>query len=75
MKKEYTKPFLAVESFQLDAAVAGACKENGVAINHTLDTCVLEGAGLFGGACGIYDVTQNPQLCYQAMADGLYLQS
>lgn len=75
MKREYKKPFLAVESFQLDAAVAGACQDTGIPINHALHSCVLEGAGLFGNACGIYDVTVNPQLCYQAMADGLFLQS
>ena len=27
MKKTYTKPYLAVESFQLDAAIATSCSE------------------------------------------------
>lgn len=29
MKREYSKPFLAVESFQLDAMVAASCSSDG----------------------------------------------
>lgn len=29
MKKVYTKPYLAVESFQLNAAIAASCSEEG----------------------------------------------
>ena len=38
MKKKYKKPVLAVESFQLDAAIAGSCS-NGTPINHYEDNC------------------------------------
>lgn len=56
MKKEYKKPYLLVESFQLDAAIAGACKQAGLTpINHYLNTCTAaEEApelGYFGAAC------------------------
>lgn len=40
MKKEYMKPILIVESFQLDAAVAASCSSQGyTAINHGVGTC------------------------------------
>lgn len=40
MKKAYTKPYLAAESFQLDAAVASSCSsQNRIAINANVDTC------------------------------------
>lgn len=29
MKKTYTKPYIAVESFQLDAAIAASCSSQG----------------------------------------------
>ena len=56
MKKAYTKPYLAVESFQLNAAVASSCSsQNKVAMNANVDTCNFEhvNAGItqFGLAC------------------------
>lgn len=40
MKKQYESPYLGVESFQLDAAIATVCSESGaVSINHYEDTC------------------------------------
>lgn len=53
MKKEYRKPYLAVESFQLDAAVASGCPENSpVQLNSTLDACGdVNGGYLFGPGC------------------------
>lgn len=61
MKKEYIKPYLAVESFQLDAAIAGACgSDNMMALNHSVNDCTLmDGQGenynidYFGAACGL----------------------
>lgn len=60
MKREYIKPYLAVESFQLDAAIAGACSgENMMALNHDVNDCTLMddrgtnyGLIYFGAACG-----------------------
>lgn len=59
MKKEYIKPYLAVESFQLDAAIAGACGgANQMQLNHQVHTCTLAdetndyGLIYFGNACG-----------------------
>ena len=40
MKKKYEKPDLLVESFQLDAAIAGSCSGEGyIAIGHWEKTC------------------------------------
>lgn len=78
MKKEYIKPYLAVESFQLNAAIAGACTGK-ITLNQSVDECTThDGNGmvntsvfLFGAACiqipnGI-DITQQ-DTCYQAMS-------
>lgn len=73
MKKDYIKPYLAVESFQLDAAVAGSCTDKGgVAINKNKHDCVEAFDLFFGAACaevpGGTDVTdvnyENDGLCY-----------
>lgn len=75
MKKEYRKPYLMVESFQLDAAIASGCtaEYNKVPLNHDLDTCDLQeempGLGYFGDAIGcIHDVKVegdgNDLICY-----------
>lgn len=41
MKKEYQKPMIVIESFQLNAAVAGSCSDEAgeVPINHYQDNC------------------------------------
>lgn len=40
MKKKYEKPVLLIESFQLDAAIAGSCSGEGyIAIGHWAETC------------------------------------
>lgn len=44
MKREYKKPYLIAEPYQLDAAVASTCTENGsVSINHYQSSCSFEG--------------------------------
>lgn len=75
MKREYFKPYLAVDSFQLDAAIAGACMSGGkIPINQSVEACTLldesEGTDLtFGGACFeniMYGDGVNPDgSCYQ----------
>ena len=67
MKKKYSKPYMVVESFQLNAAIAASCSSEGkFALNFYLSNCDLEdeipGAGYFGAVCG-FDVT-NPDFCY-----------
>ena len=54
MKKEYVKPYIAVESFQLNAAIASSCSsESKIPLNHYEDTCHNpDGPGYFGDACG-----------------------
>jgi len=47
MKKTYTKPVLAVESFHLDAAVAAGCNGTknsvqAVALNHEIYGCTYD---------------------------------
>lgn len=40
MKREYKKPYLLVESFQLNAAVAGSCAaQHGITINYGENSC------------------------------------
>ena len=77
MKKLYTKPYLAVESFQLDAAIASSCTgENKHALGYSLNTCTLDddkgsiafvGSHYFGQAC-IHNVQVegdgNDMICY-----------
>lgn len=52
MKKTYTKPLIAMESFQLNAAIAGACKDdpNKMVLNHYQSTCTSFDV-YFGSAC------------------------
>ncbi|MGM9602965.1 MAG: hypothetical protein ACI3W5_15445 [Faecousia sp.] len=70
MKKEYVKPYLALESFQLVAALAGACN-NVVRLNQGIQDCVPidDGAvAFFGAQCaeaGYVDITLDPEFCYQ----------
>lgn len=77
MKKLYTKPYLAVESFQLDAAIASSCTgDDKQALGYSLNTCTLEddkgtqefiGLNYFGNAC-VHNVQVegdgNDQICY-----------
>lgn len=40
MKKKYVKPYIAVESFQLNAAIAAACSTEGyIKINYGENSC------------------------------------
>ena len=42
MKKTYTKPYIAVESFQLDAAIASSCTSAGkLSLGYAVNTCTL----------------------------------
>lgn len=72
MKKTYVKPYLAVETFQLDAAIASSCSsENKVPLNYGMDSCTLEeeapGLNYFGNLC-VHDVKVegdgNDMICY-----------
>lgn len=73
MKKKYVKPYIVVESFQLNAAVASSCKNSGkLPLNYGMDVCTLveeePGLNYFGAAC-IHDVNVsqgdgNDEICY-----------
>lgn len=77
MKREYAKPFLAVESFQLDAAIAGDCGGDKQKLNQEINECTMrDSQGMydsedfnFGMACGINVVQEDP--CYHAMSLGV----
>lgn len=44
MKREYKKPYLLVEPYQLDAPVAATCSEQDfIPINHYQNTCIFDG--------------------------------
>ena len=67
MKKTYTKPYVIVESFQLDAAIASSCTSEGKTPLHFSEhTCTSfeEAPNLlyFGAACadGGYNVFDIP---------------
>ena len=83
MKKTYSKPYIAVESFQLDAAIAGSCSSYGkISLGFYQDSCADEsGPGYFGDACGRdpngTDVTApgadaNDRLCYHGPVPGVF---
>lgn len=70
MKKVYSKPFLAVESFQLDAAIAGACADSGaIPLGHYQTTCDHD-SGFFGSDLCAFNVIgqvggdSNDGMCY-----------
>lgn len=72
MKKEYVKPYLALESFQLVAALAGSCNEGyAKPLNQSMDECNLEewGEFMFGAGCDD-NVLQGEDNCYQTMLEG-----
>lgn len=79
MKKAYTKPYLVMEAFQLDAAIAASCSSEGkTALGFYQSSCTLEeeapGLGYFGAACDV-NVTDpdfndpNDTLCYHGPTD------
>ncbi len=84
MKKEYMTPYLAVDFFQLNAAIAGSCAAQ---LYHTVDQCnmvdkdgPITGDPNFSNAC--QEDVMNPDnadgYCNQVFADfvnGPYLTS
>lgn len=77
MKKKYVKPYIVIESFQLNAAVAASCSSEGkIPINYGEGTCNdmdEAGTGYFGQACET-NVTvsggdDNDEFCYHGPID------
>lgn len=70
MKREYKKPVLAVESFQLDASVAASCSSQGyVPIGYSENTCTFDNGQFFNLNNCQFDLTGpdgdgNDTLCY-----------
>lgn len=73
MKKPYRKPYLGVESFQLNAAVAAACStDQRIPINHGPSSCAFpskDNAQFFSLSNCKIDVTDGSQdgnntVCY-----------
>lgn len=75
MKKDYKKPYLLVESFQLDAAIAASCSPGKIPLNYGLDSCTpleeLPGFSYIGNLCihdvkvdGKVDGDGNDTICY-----------
>ena len=85
MKRTYTKPLIAMESFQLNAAIAAACsqREGGIAIHYGENSCLaseeMPGLDYFGIACqeaGGKDVVSggpdgNDGICYHGFIAGI----
>ena len=71
MKKKYEKPCIIIESFQLNAAVASSCTNEGkLALNYNMNICKrddIQGFTYFGLAC-THDVRVegdgNDLICY-----------
>ena len=82
MKKEYKKPIAVVESFQLDAAIAGSCKEDADALgkkyeklNYSPDSCTFLGEFFGDGNCqtdltGEIQGDLNDTVCYHGPLEG-----
>lgn len=76
MKKVYKKPVVVIESFQLDAAIAGNCKADAEAqekkytkLGYTEDTCTYAGGQYFNYDNCEVDLTGpegdgNDETCY-----------
>ena len=91
MKRTYTKPLIAMESFQLNASLAAACSTQtddatglpGIAIHYGENTCTANeekpGLGYFGAMCddNVVDVggDGNDGICYHAHEYGIFLAS
>ena len=80
MKKTYTKPYIAVESFQLDAAIASSCSgDNKVPLHFGANSCngdPSQTGGYFGDRC-VHDMTDfqggdsNDMICYHGPIPGI----
>ena len=86
MKKTYTKPYIAVESFQLDAAIAASCSSEGkTALNYVIATCKdytdYAELGYFGNSCThnvALEGDGNDFICYHTQmvdADTVFMNS
>ncbi|MBE6984290.1 MAG: hypothetical protein E7434_01510 [Ruminococcaceae bacterium] len=70
MKREYVKPYLGLESFQLDAAVATACSTLGFyPIRHREENCTFDDGQFYNFFNCLIDLTddtkdQNDAICY-----------
>lgn len=82
MKKEYKKPIVVIETFQLDAAIAGSCKEDAEALNKKYeklgfspDSCTFMGGEFFNSFNCQMDLTgeggdSNDTVCYHGPLEG-----
>lgn len=70
MKKTYTKPYLVVESFQLDASIAASCSSQGfIPIGFGENTCSFDNGQFYNFNNCQVDLTGpdgdgNDTLCY-----------
>lgn len=76
-RKKYEKPYLIIEAFQLDTAVASCSGDGGIAVNQSFEQCDLEdemaGFSWFGPSCenNILDVQEGNTSCYNAPVSGM----
>lgn len=68
MKKAYSKPMIAVESFHLDAAVAASCSQQGLTPLGFSEEKQCQVAGFFNNYCYIDYITPGAdgtdEFCY-----------
>lgn len=84
MKRAYKKPSIAVESFQLNATIAGACADGGgLPLNHGMSTCVDDkysdaldnGYFNMSRACNVFQVDSPSDYCYHGPVFEAYFES
>ncbi len=69
MKKQYFRPYLVIESFQVSAAIAGACSgDDIIALNQDISACGDRwmnetGSAYFSSSCAI-DLGAGDENCY-----------
>lgn len=67
MKKEYKKPELLFDSFELSMNIAGTCA---APINHTEKTCeIMPGVKLFLDTNSCAVTPEDPSICYHNPSD------
>lgn len=70
MKKQYVKPELYFENFELNTTVATGCS---IIVNHAVTECTIDIPGIgtifINESCMTKDVADNDKICYHVPFD------
>ncbi len=70
MKRKYDKPYIGIESYQLNAAIADACSSRGfIAVHHVENACTFDGGQFYNyNTCQVdltnADLDEHDSICY-----------